>query len=206
MTRVLRGLLVWTACTTVIFWLPTVRGLFDGASYTWGLGGFGGAGVAGDYWFPVAGTAFALMLLVLGWRAPRLPFHIFFVGWHLLLAAVVLRAARSDPEGFRFRGDSLGIDVSLAWIGPLLFGLPAALAAWWAWRDLRSGTSTPVAPWAPQNTRWLVGLLLLLPVQFGLLRFGAPGSGADVAGVLLTILQWLLIGRALRPRAAPAAG
>jgi hypothetical protein len=146
------------------------------------------------------------MLLVLGGRAPRLPFHIFFVGWHLLLAAVVLRAARSDPEGFRFRGDSLGIDVSLAWIGPLLFGLPAALAAWWAWRDLRSGTSTPVAPWTPQNTRWLVGLLLLLPVQFGLLRFGAPGSGADVAGVLLTILQWLLIGRALRPRAAPAAG
>jgi hypothetical protein len=198
-SRLLRGLLVWTALTTVVFWLPTVRGLFDGTSYTWALAGFGGAGLTGDYWFPVVGVAFALVMLALGSRGARAPFHVLLVGWHVLLLTGVIHAARSDPEGFRFRGDSLGIDISLAWIGPIVFAIPGLLSILWAWRDLRTETRARVTPWERRNSHWLLGLLALLPLQFGLLHYGPPGSSADAIGVLITIGQWLLVGRALRP-------
>ena len=45
--RLLRALLFWTALTTVLFRLPTVRGLFDGPSYQGGVFGFGGRGTGG---------------------------------------------------------------------------------------------------------------------------------------------------------------
>jgi hypothetical protein len=35
-------------------------------------------------------------------------------------------------------------------------------------------------------------------VQFVLLRFGEPHGITDQVGVLATIVQWLLVGRALR--------
>jgi hypothetical protein len=195
----LRCLLIWTAFTTVIFWLPTVRSVFDGSSYTWGIAGFGGSGLQGDLWFPLAGAILSLVLLTLGWRGARSPFHFVLVGWHVLLLVGVIRAVRSDPEGFRFRGDSLGVDISLAWIGPVVFGIPAVLAALWAWQDLRGGDHAIAPPWTRTNTRWVVALLLLLPVQFVLLRTGPPGSAADAVGVMITIIQWLLVGAALQP-------
>ena len=198
-TLALRGLLAWTAVTTLMFWLPTIRGPFDGSTYSWGLASFRGTGVRGDYWYPLLGVGFALTLQVLGWRRARPPFHYLLVGWHLLLLAAVIDAVLTDPAGFRFQGDSLGIDISLVWIGPALFGIPALLALRWAWTDLRTGHTAVVPPWGPRNTRWTVALLLLLPLQFGLLRSGAPGSAMDAVGVLLTIVQWLLIGQALRP-------
>lgn len=48
--RLLQGLLLWTALTTLVSWLPFVRGLFDGMSYQWGAFGFSGRGTSGDYW------------------------------------------------------------------------------------------------------------------------------------------------------------
>jgi hypothetical protein len=33
--RLLQVLLLWTAITTLVLWLPAVRGAFDGASYQW---------------------------------------------------------------------------------------------------------------------------------------------------------------------------
>jgi len=93
----------------------------------------------------------------------------------------------------------LGIDISLTWVGLLLFGIPAALACLWSWRDLRSRRRAPVPPWERRNTRWLAGLLLLLPLQLALLRLGPAHGTLDQIGVLLTIAQWLLLGRALRP-------
>lgn len=198
--RTLRALLTWTALTTLVFWLPTVRGAFDGPSYQWALVGFGGRGLHGDYWFPVLGSALALATQILGWRGARPPFHVLLLGWHLLLAIGISYVAVAQAEEFRLRGDTLGIDVSLAWVGPLLFGIPAALACRWGWRDLRRRRHEPVPPWCRRNTLWLAGLVLLLPAQFALLRPGPPRSIADQLGVLLTIVQWLLLGRALRPR------
>jgi len=199
--RSLRWLLGWTALTTIIFWLPTVRGAFDGPSYRWGLFGFSGSGMAGAWWLPVLGSLAALAARSLAWRGGLRPASLLIAAWHLMLFAGVVYAAATNPDDFRLQGDTMGINISLALVGPALFGAGAALAIYVGVRVLRGDIAARREAWAPSNTRWLVALLALLPVQFILLRYGSAGSTADQIGVLLTIAQWLLLDRALRPRA-----
>lgn len=198
--RLLRLLLGWTAVTTLPFWLVSVRGAFDGLPYEWSWLGFSGQGISTDYWFPLLGASLALLTRCLGWRGAKLPFHILLLGWHGFLAASILLLAITIPEDFRLRGDTLGIDVSLVIIGPLVFGAWAMLAAIWVVRDLLRGQQHNIPSWSARNRAWLLGLVMLLPVQFVLLRFGTPDGIADVIGVLLTMAQWLLLGFVFSPR------
>jgi hypothetical protein len=202
--RVMRAALEWFALTTVIFWLPAIRGLFDGPSYQWGLFGFRGRGVSGDYWFPLVGVCGALAVLAGGWRRRRWPFDI-LSAWSVLLFVAAIEAAASSPDDFRFRGDTLGIDVSLAWVGPVLCGAAIVLSLVAAWRVHRH-PSVEVAGWHSRNSRWLALLVAALPFQFLLLRFGGIESLSDKIGVLLTIAQWFMVSRVFRPyRLADAA-
>ncbi|TVR52306.1 MAG: hypothetical protein EA421_14105 [Gemmatimonadales bacterium] len=205
--RTLSLLLAWTALTTLILWLPAIRGLMDGSTYTWGFMGLGGSGTGGDYWFPATASALALVTLWLGWRGGRFPVHLLLVGWHGGLAALILRATLRDPDGFRFQGDTLGVDVNLGWGASALFGAFALLALGWALREFRrdAGTWVPgrvpsgIPPWSPRNTRLVAFALLLLPVQLLLLASGEPHGGTDQVGVLLTLLQWGVLSVAFRP-------
>lgn len=198
--RPLRWLLVWTSLTTVIFWLPVVRGAFDGPSYSWGLFGFAGKGLSGDYWFSCLGAVFALTLLFLSWRRGG-PLSLALLAlWHVGLVLGVIYWAWSDPEGFVIQGDTMGMEISLAWLGPILFAVPAAAAVWLLWREARRDLLLQRAPLGRRNKRWLWMLLALLPIQFVLLHWGEPLGTMDQVGVLLTVAQWLLVGTALRPR------
>jgi hypothetical protein len=192
----------WTALTTLVFWLPVVRGAFEGQSYAWGAFSLSGRGVTGDYWLPLVGAALALLVQWWGWRGgPRALLYPLLGGWHAALAvgAIYLSATRLDD--FRFRGDTLGVDVSLRVAGPLFFSAWAIAAGWWVARDLRR-PPVPRPPWTAANRRRVVALAGLLPVQLVLLRLGSPESLADQLGVVVTIGQWLLVGHALRPAAA----
>jgi hypothetical protein len=203
MTRpdiVVRSALAWFTWTTVIFWLPTVRGAFDGASYEWGLFGLGGTGLGGDYWFPLLSACMALVIRRGAWRGRRWAFAA-IVGWSVLLVGAVVSAVASDPEGFRLRGDTLGLDLSLAWFAPIVFGAGAVVCA--AALSRRWRAAAAVEAWGARNRRWLALLAAALPVQFALLRPGSPGSLQDQAGVILTIAQWLLVSRAFRPYEPP---
>lgn len=133
-------------------------------------------------------------------RGARMPFHVLLLLWLIPIGAGATWLSITRPEDFRFQGDTLGIDVSLAPVGILLFGGFAALAAFWVVRDLRSGVRREAAPWSRTNKMLTVGLLALLPVQLVLLRFGEPHGTTDQIGVVLTILQWLLAGAAIRLR------
>lgn len=197
---ILRALLGWTALSTIIFWLPFVRGLFDGATYEWGLAGMGGTGISGDYWMPVLGAAFAIALRYFGWRGARMPFHALLLLWLVPLGAGATWLTLTQPEDFRFQGDTLGVDVSLAWAGPVIFGGFALLGIFWVIRDLRSGRKREAPPWTPTNQRLLIALVALLPIQLVLLRFGVPHGTTDQIGVILTMLQWFLLGAALAPK------
>lgn len=202
----LRAILVWTAITTVVFWLPLIRGPMDGDTYAWGLApSIGGRGIGGDYWILPIAAAFALAMLWYGWRGGRMPFHALILLWHVPLGVLATVAAVTNPDDFRLRGDTLGIDVPLAWIAPLLFGGFALLALYWVVRDLRSGRERLAPAWTRANTLRLWIAAGLLPVQFVLLRFGEPHGTTDAVGVLLTIVQWFLIGHAFVPRARATA-
>ena len=202
--RLLRALLVWTGLTFVLAWLPLIRGVFDGPSYEWATAFYGyavrGAGVSGDYWVLVLETAIGGSILWFGWRGARMPFHALIVAWHALLFSDSVYSAVTNPERYRFRGDTLGIDVSLAWAGPLLLGAFLVLALLWVARDLRGRRRRSLPHWTRGNSVWLGSLVAMLPIQFVLLRFGPPHGTTDQIGVFVTIAQWMLLAVALRPR------
>jgi len=187
----------WFSLTTVAFWLPTIRGAFDGASYQWGLFGLGGRGTGGDYWLPLVASLVAIALTAGAWRGQRWALWL-VAAWSLLLTLAFAVFMATSPEDLRFRGDTLGIDVSLGWVG-LIVLVGATLLT------LVSATQAPssedlVPPPSSLNGTWLGALALALPIQFVLLRLGAPGSSLDQAGVVLTVVQWFLIGRIFAPR------
>jgi hypothetical protein len=201
--RLLRAILIWTAVTLIIVWLPFVRGLMDGESYQWGNSFFGtqlgGRGVHGDYWFIVIEAAFGILLLYLGWRRARLPFHCLLLFWQVLMAAQACYNSFTSPEDYRFKGDTLGVDVSLAWVSPVLFGGFALLSVLWVARDLRTQPEKVVPKWSRANSVFLLIVLALLPIQFVLLRFGEQHGTRDQVGVILTMMQWVLINCELFP-------
>ena len=201
--RILKTILIWTMVTTILVWLPLVRGLMDGQSYQWGRTFWGmqfrGSGVGGDYWLLVLQAVFAIALLYLGWRGARQPFHWLLLLWHVPIAVQAFYDSFTSPEDYRFRGDTLGVDVSLAWVGPMLFGGIAILSLFWVVRDLKSKRGKVVVEWSRTNRLFLLLALTLVPIQFVLLRFGVQHGPRDQAGVILTMFQWLVINWAMFP-------
>lgn len=199
--RLLKAILIWTAITAVIIWLPLVRGLMDGSAYQWGSAFWGvqlgGRGVGGNYWVLPLQAGFVIWLLYLGWRGAKQPFHWLLLLWHLPLSIGVASIAIRYPDDFRFRGDTFGVDVSLAWAGPLLFSGFALLSVIWVARDLRRNQPREIVPLQRSNRVLLAIMLSLLPVQFFLLRFGEQHGTTDQIGVLLTLLQWVGLNVAL---------
>jgi hypothetical protein len=117
--RLLRAILIWTMLTLIIVWLPLVRGLMDGDSYQWGNSFWGmqigGSGVGGDYWLLVVQAILGIAVLYLGWRGAQQPFHWLVLLWLIPLAVQACYNAFTSPDDYRFRGDTLGVDVSLAY-------------------------------------------------------------------------------------------
>ena len=202
-------LMSWLTLLFLTAWLPLLRGAMDGPSYEWGgslLGfEFSGAGLSGDYGFVVAKAAIGLAFLFYGWRRPNGGFRVALVGWLALMLADTLYNVFTAPEAFRFRGDTLGIDISLAVMAPALDAAMLLVGAAWALKS----PALPVPPLARANFVLLSTAAALLPAQYLLLSRGAGQDASDVAGVLLTMLGWFLLSFGLgrwqlpRPRPAP---
>ena len=126
--------------------------------------------------------------------------------FHLPLAAAVTRAAWADPQGFRFEGATIGLDVSLAVVGPVLFCGFAGAALVWVVRDLRSGHSRALAPWVwTSAARVRLALLLaMVPLEVLLFRSGGIQSSQNIIGVALVGWQWILLNRILAGARPPA--
>ena len=190
-------LMGWLTLGFLTAWLPLLRGAMDGPGYRWGGGllgmEFSGAGLSGDYYYVVARAAIGLLLLFYGWRRPNGPFRLALLGWLLLMLADTLVNVIGAPDDFRFSGDTLGIDISLAVAAPLLDATMLLLACAW----FLKAPALPVPPLARTNLVLLGAAGALLPVQYALLSAGSGQDANDVAGVLLTILGWFLLSAGL---------
>jgi len=151
----------------------------------------------GSFWVLVVGSSFALIVVFLGWRGARSAFRWLLLVWHSFLGIGSLYLTATQAETFVFRGDTLGISFSLAWVAPLTCGGFAVAAMYWVWRNSNDEGRRFVRPWGRSNTLWFLALGLLLPLQFVLFRLGEPNSPMDQIGVIVTIGQWMLVGDAL---------
>jgi hypothetical protein len=193
-------LMIWITTLFLTAWLPFVRSFMDGASYRWGAAlfgrGFSGTGLEGDLWFPIGKAAIGLTLLYLGWRGRGAASRVAIIAWLALMFADTLFSVITRPDDFRFRGDTLGIDISLVVAAPTLDGLMLALAIWWA----GAAPQRAPAPLGLSNKALLATAGALLPVQFLLLSRGTGQDAFDVAGVLLTVTGWYLLSAGLGVR------
>lgn len=192
-------LMLWLTWLFLFGWLPLLRSVFDGPSYEWGDMLFGtqfrGAGTSGDFWYLIVKTAIGIALLWTGWRRPNGAFRI---GLPLILGVMFLHALHgllTDPARARFEGATLGIDISVAIIAPVLHGLLLALAVWWAVK----APPAKVRPMNMFNYTLIAAAAAMLPLQYAMLRSGQGQEVTDIAGVLMTIGGWFLLSLGLAP-------
>jgi hypothetical protein len=149
-------LMIWISLLFLVAWLPFVRSIMDGPSYEWGdtvFGtSFGGAGMGGDFWYPAFKAALGISLLYLGWRRPNGAARVAIATWLALVLADTLYSVATMPGSFRFRGDTLGIDISLVFIAPAIDAAMLALALWWA----RSGPPLLTPPFGHPAHKQLI--------------------------------------------------
>ncbi|HEV2818035.1 MAG TPA: hypothetical protein VGW40_12540 [Allosphingosinicella sp.] len=178
----------------ILYWLPFLRSIFDGASYEWGHSLFGrqfsGAGLGGDFWFPCAGVALGIACLWSGWRGPDRLFR----PLALSVVAVWLTDAIhtiASGEDIEFEGATLGMTLS---VGRIFLGYYLVLLALLLW-SFRA-PARPALPLGRANQLLLLVVILLLPIQYAVLSSGRGQEASDQIGVLITIGQWLLLSAA----------
>ncbi len=183
--------------TSYTLWLVMMRCVMDGESYRWSaslvLSRIGGTGTSDDFWVNVLMTAFVVGMIYLGSRGAKVPFAAMFFGWFGAHFYAALSLAIQHGSDWRFRGDTLGIDVPLNVVMPTLYILLLALAVVWLVVSRGHPQPQPRQLWS----RWHLGLLVaataMLPAQFMLLSSGPPHGATDQIGVLLTVTQWILL-------------
>lgn len=185
-----------------LWWVP-VRCVMDGPAFEWmntfGRARLSGAGMDGHFLVLALLSGYFVGLVYLGWRGGSAPFKPLLLLWCGVSFASSLLQYLAHPDGYRFRGDTLGIDIQLGWTMAALHGGLLLLALAWVTRDYLRPRQRRVVAWNRRNTRWLAAALIVMPVQFALLRFGPMHDATDVAGWFLTYGQWVMINVAFLP-------
>jgi hypothetical protein len=201
--RILKVLIFWITYLFVFSWLPLVRILMDGESYQWGTLHFGrmfsANSMSADAWLLVVKSALLAWILYLGLRGAGVLFRGLLLVWNMTMSADVIYQVITNPGGFEFHGDTLGIHLNLGVsVIAVVAGMTLLSVYWIGWMaPTRAAEVAPV--WAPRNKTLLTAFVLLLPVQFILLRFGEPHGTTDAIGVFITIGQCPLLAMALFP-------
>jgi len=178
--------------------LPVYRAALQ-PRYEWGLFGVTGTGMSAGYAVMLVAAIWAWVTVALGHRAPGRPFPQMLIAWNGLMFVSMVWSACLHGSNMRLRGDALGMDIPLAWIGPALTGALLAASVYWA---LRRPGIVPDARWRPHGKLLLVVASALAPVICVLFRQGDGRLRTDFdrAAVILVIAQGLLAGVALVPK------
>jgi hypothetical protein len=201
--RILKILIFWITYLLVFSWLPLVRIVMDGESYQWGTVHFGrmfhANSLSADALLLVGKSALLIWMLYLGLRGAGQLFQKLLLIWNMIMTADVLYQVMTNPEGFEFHGDTLGIHLNLGLSLVAVVGGMTLLTVYWiGWLAKAQAPETAPA-WVSRNKTLLTVCLLLLPIQFVLLRFGEPHGTTDAIGVMFTIVQCPLLATAFYP-------
>lgn len=144
--RLLGVILAGTATLSAWIWWVPIRAMIEGTPFEWS-NNFG----MGRILVLALLSGFFISVIYSGWRGARAPFKatvLFWTGMNLVDSLITI--AR-NPAGYRFRGDTWGIDLDMATFMPALqAGLVLTLVVWLI-RDARSPRvrSTPPGTHAP---------------------------------------------------------
>ena len=113
------------------------------------------------------------------------------IAWNGFLFASMLWSAYLLGPNMRLRGDALGVDIPLTWVGPAITGTLLAASVYWA---LRRPEIVPIARWRPHGRLMLAIALTLAPVTLPLSPQRAPAvwRKRSVGCFESTMRGWLL--------------
>lgn len=184
----------FVALTFLIVWLPLIRCLFDGKSYSWGQKYFGiqlySEGLSTDYLWLVLFFAFYILLFSsFYWIRRRLIFYSALLAWwmHSFGSLLFDIIKNGDTE---FHGDTLNVHVSLTAVVVPLSIVLMALLGWVINKDRKMPEGN--MKWGRRNRMWAILLLAPLVIQAILLATGEPHGTTDEIGVIMAIAQALL--------------
>ncbi len=187
--------MILTGITFMLVWLPLLRCLFDGSTYSWGQTYFGfnlySAGVQADYFmlFPFL-MLFVFLYYSFYWVKNRTIFYVLLVLWWIhSLGNFIYDIIKNGDTGFQ--GETLDVQISISMIViPLSIIMLLLIIA--VIRKDRKLTEVNI-PWNKKNNLKAILILGVIPIQAILYATGEAHGLTDEISVIITILQSFLI-------------
>lgn len=189
------SLLIFSGITFMLVWLPLLRCLFDGISYSWGQSYFGiqlsSTGVQTDYF---ALIPFLLMFILFFysfyWIKNRTIFYgLMFLWWVHTFGNLLYDLIKNGDT--KFHGDTLNVHISLSMIIIPLSLVALLLIVLIIFKDKKLNEVS--VPWSKKNKRMALIILGMIPIQGVMFATGEPHGLTDEISVIIAILQSFLL-------------
>jgi hypothetical protein len=193
--RLFNFLLIFSGITFMLVWLPLLRCLFDGSSYSWGQSYFGlslrSTGVEAGYFILIPFLIFFILFFYsFYWIKNRIVFYgLLFLWWihafgNLLFDIIV----NGDSQ---FHGDTLDVHISISMIVIPLAIIALLLIIAIVLKDRKLPEMNIL--WNRKNTNKGLIIIALIPIQAILFATGEAHGLTDEIGVIIAILHSFLI-------------
>lgn len=190
--KLFKVVMIWTIITSVFAWLPLIRIIGRPEEYYWSVGGLRGEGYSGQFWIFIPVVLLVLSMMYSAYRASRKVFYPLLVMWHLLFTGVVAHGIVQSGMDGTIEGQGLHWELPLwLFIIPCVVFLIAATS--WVILDYKAGGVVSVSKWTLNNTKKLVGSIVLLIVALTLFRLGTNYNWVTALAIIFTILFWILL-------------
>ena len=189
------SLMIFSGLTFMLVWLPLLRCLFEGETYSWGQNYFGiifnSTGIESGYFILIPFLILYLLFFYsFYWIKNRTIFYVMLAWFWIhnfgnLLFDII---KNGDTE---FHGDTLNIHISISMIVIPL----SIIALIWIIAVIRKDKKLTEVniPWDKLNTKKALIILAPLPIQAIMYATGEAHGFTDEISVIITIIQSFLI-------------
>ncbi len=196
------SLMIFSGLTFMLVWLPLLRCLFDGKTYSWGQNYFGiffnSTGIEAGYFILIPFLILYLFYFYsFYWVRNRTIFYI-MLAWfwmHNFGNLIYDIIKNGDTE---FHGDTLDVHIS---ISSIVIPLSVIALIWVVAVILKDRKLPEVSiPWSRSNTRKALIILSPLPIQAIMYATGEAHGLTDEISVVITIIQSFLLAIVFFPK------